>query len=562
MNSAAGDLRIGLLADFNTQNLAVILRKIAGSGVECVEAPYNQTTRLLLDASDSFWARPYDALLIWTLPELAAATFQQALALEGFSSDELMGDVDAFCEMVRCVSANVRSIFVPTWGLASSERGLGVADLIQDTGIARTLMRMNVRLIEGLSRDPRVMLIDSTRWLTIGGVANPKLWYMAKTPFTNPTFHEAATDILAALDGLGGKGKKVVVVDLDNTLWGGVVGDDGKEGLRLGGHDPLGEAFVDLQKQLKRLTRRGVILAIVSKNDESVALDAIRHHPEMILGIEDFAAWRINWNDKAANIADLVGELNVGLDSVVFLDDSAFERARVREALPQVFVPELPEDPTQYPSCVARLKCFDNPRVSDEDRTRTRMYTANRERTAMKAQYQSLEEWLAALKLRVRVELLTEASLERASQLFNKTNQMNLSTRRMTAPELLAWSRTPNQKMWIFRVEDKFGDYGLCGIASLVQRNGVGEVKDFLLSCRVLGRGVEESMVWTVADAARRLRCSELVIKHVPTPKNQPCLEWFANYKPAQSQGNEFRISLSEQTRMPAHVHLETEGMK
>ena len=181
---------------------------------------------------------------------------------------------------------------------------------------------------------------------------------------------EAAADIRAAFVGLRGAAKKLLVLDLDDTLWGGIVGDAGWENLRLGGHDPQGESFADFQRAIKNLKRRGVVLALVSKNEESVALEAIRNHPEMVLKEDDFVGWRINWTDKARNIAELATELNLGLQSVVFIDDNPVERARVREALPEVFVPEWPEDKLLYASAFGQLRCFDAPpsveRISSE----------------------------------------------------------------------------------------------------------------------------------------------------------------------------------------------------
>lgn len=208
------------------------------------------------------------------------------------------------------------------------------------------------------------------------------------------------------------------------------------------GHDSIGEAHVDFQVALKRLANRGVVLAVVSKNEESIALETIRQHPEMVLRTDDFAGWRINWEDKAKNIVDLLSELNLGLESAVFLDDSPFERARVRDALPQVLVPDLPEDPAQYAVFLARLGLFDNPTVSAEDRRRNKMYIADRERIVLKREIASLDQWLEALALNVCVERLDHRNLERAAQLLNKTNQMNLKTRRMTASELMAWAQT------------------------------------------------------------------------------------------------------------------------
>ena len=254
-------------------------------------------------------------------------------------------------------------------------------------------------------------------------------------------------------------------MDLDDTLWGGIVGDDGWQNLSLGGHDAIGEAFVDFQKELKALSRRGVLLAIVSKNDEAIALEAIDKHPEMLLRREDFVAWRINWTK--ANLEELVRGVNLGLDSAVFIDDNLSERARVRETLSEVLVPDWPEDKTQYVTALRALNCFNAVSVTEEDRSRTSSYVAERERQGSLNAVGSLDEWLQTLGLVVEVEELSSLNLPRAVQLLNKTNQMNLQTRRMPEGEIAAWSQESGCKVWTFRVKDRFSDYGLTGLASL-----------------------------------------------------------------------------------------------
>jgi FkbH-like protein len=549
--------RIGLLSDFNVQNLAVLLQKNSSPpGVQCVQAPYRQTVPLLLDDKAAFWTESFDVMILWTLPHLALPGFQKVLACEPFSMSDLLDEVDAFCALVGRTPERIRTIIIPSFVVPGVDRGLGPLDLANPVGITNSLMQINLRLAEQLRADRRVVFLDVQRWLQTAGADaySPRLWYMSKTPFQNSVFREASVDILAALDGIHGRNKKVLVLDLDNTMWGGIVGDEGWERLRIGGHDPAGEAFVDFQRGLKRLMNRGVLLAIASKNEESVALDAIRRHPEMVLKLEDFAAWKINWRDKAENITELMSGLNLGLDSAVFLDDSLFERARVRETLPQVLVPDLPADPMDYPSFLGRLRCFDNPVISQEDRARTTMYVADRQRVALKSEGRSLQDWLNLLELRVVVEVLNGTNQERAVQLFNKTNQMNLSTRRLTAAELMEWAGVEGHKLWTFRIADKFGDYGLCGIGSFVHEGARGRLADFLLSCRVMGRGVEETMLCVVAQHARKLGCEELYAELIPTAKNQPCEGWFSNQPKLRKQGGLYHMSLADAPEMPAHV--------
>jgi FkbH-like protein len=345
--------------------------------------------------------------------------------------------------------------------------------------------------------------------------------------FGDAVLAEAARDIKAALRGLSGGARKLVVLDLDDTLWGGIVGDVGWQALRLGGHDPVGEALVAFQKELKELTRRGVILAVVSKNEESTALEAMRSHPEMVLKPEDLVAWRINWQDKARNIAELVAELNLGLQSVVFIDDNPVERARVRETLPEVLVPEWPEDKLLYPSAFAQLRCFDVPAVSKEDAERTQLYASERSRQTLMDQVGSLDDWLLKLEIKVTAEPLNPTNLARTAQLLNKTNQMNLATRRLTEPELTAWAAGAGRALWAVSVADRFGDAGLTGIVSVEAKDGACRVVDYVLSCRVMGRKVEETMVHLAIESARALGASTLEARLLPTKKNKPCLDFW-----------------------------------
>src|SRR5437899_1123676 len=390
-------------------------------------------------------------------------------------------------------------------------------------------MRINVRLLESLAGAPTIHPLWGDKWIQLGGPAafNYRLWYLGKIPFSNEVFKAAARDIKSALRGLGGQAKKIVLLDLDDVLWGGIVGDAGWEGLTLGGHDPAGEALVDFQRELKALTRRGILLAIVSKNEESVAMEAIAKHPEMVLKLVDFAGWRINWRDKAENIHALMNELNLGLDSAVFIDDSAVERARVRETLPALFVPDWPSDKRLYPQALLSLDCFDRPSLTEEDRQRSRMSAVDRERKQTKIDLGNLEEWLATLNTSVRVEELNQANLPRAAQLLNKTNQMNLSTRRMSEAEFQVWVLEKTRRAWTFRVSDRFGDSGLTGILTIEIDGLRATIIDFVLSCRVMGRKIEEAMLHVAISWARSAGIKEVYANYCQTPKNKPCHDFF-----------------------------------
>jgi len=512
-----------LAADFTVDDLARHLADPADPPVVGARvAPFGQIAQTVLAGPP---ADAPDFLFLWTRPVTAVPSFARAVGGEQVAEATVLEEVDKFCELVASGAGRWRAVLVATWTLPPHERGLGLIDG-RPGGASRLLAAMNLRLMDRLAGAGNVFVLDASRWAVAGGAQaqNPRAWFIGKVAFSGAALAEAARDIKAALRGLGGGARKLVVVDLDDTLWGGIVGDVGWEHLKLGGHDPVGEALVAFQHGLAALKRRGVLLAIVSKNEESVALEAIRSHPEMVLRQDDFVTWRINWRDKARNVQELVNELNLGLQSVVFLDDNPVERARVREALPEVLVPEWPEDKILYPSALARLRCFDVPSLSREDAERTRLYSEERKREALREQVGSLDDWLAGLGTKVKVEPLGPANLARAAQLLNKTNQMNLSTRRLTEQELLAWAADPGRRLWTVSVSDRFGDAGLTGIVSIEADGSVGRVVDYLLSCRVMGRRVEETMVFLAVETARGFGLRSLEATLVPTAKNKPCL--------------------------------------
>lgn len=531
-SSVANSVRCILISDFQLGGLRGLLAndKSAGPAVEPVLAPFGQVNEVLMDPSHDCWTsepQPH-AALIWTQPQGAIQTFAQLLRTgESVPLKDILGEVASYAASIKGLLGRVRNVFVPLWVLPPHQRGLGMIDLSADQGLSGTVLAMNAKLVQELQATPGVFVLDAQRWVAMAGKGaySPQMWYMAKSPFSNAVLAEAVGDLKAALAGLAGASRKLIVLDLDDTLWGGIVGDAGWENLKLGGHDPIGEAFADFQKNLKALTKRGIVLAIASKNEESVALEAIRKHPEMVLRAEDFAGWRINWNDKATNIAALAEELNLGLQSVVFLDDNPVERDRVRQALPEVFVPEWPKDKMLYSQALLQLRCFDSPHITQEDANRAQIYAADRQRRDLSRGVDSVDDFLRSLEIRIHVSLLDRGNLSRAAQLFNKTNQMNLSTRRLTAEELWDWANTEGHSMWTLRVVDKFGDSGLVGLVSLAQTGpDKAEIVDLILSCRVFGRRAEEAMMHVAIAHARSLGLSSISATYMETAKNKPTL--------------------------------------
>lgn len=493
--------------------------------VRTVAPPMGAGLGALMDPA--YWAPPPDYVLVWTRPEAAIPSF--AALREGATIDvaAVLADVASFCQAVNQAARRTKRVFVPTWTALPRARGRGSLAMRPGVGVAGTLLRMNLALVEGL--DPSlVTLLDGDSWLFGAGPEglSPKKWYLGKIPFGNAVWREATRELKAAMRGVEGRARKLVILDLDDTLWGGTVGDVGWEGLRLGGHDPVGEAHVDFQRALRALQRRGVLLAVVSKNDEATALEAMRRHPEMLLRPEDLVGWRINWQDKAQNVADLVASVRLGLDAVVFIDDNPRERGRLREALPEVLVPEWPEDPLLYRTALEALLCFDTPTLSQEDTERTRLYAEENARAAGQSSFASHDEWLLSLGTEVSVERLDDANRSRVAQLLNKTNQLNLRTRRLSEAELVAWASEPGQAVYALTVTDRFGNAGLTGVLGVRVTGTTAEVEDFVLSCRVMGRRVEETMVHVAALLGREAGAVSLRAAYLPTPKNGPCREF------------------------------------
>ncbi len=522
--------------------------------------------QLLLSPRAEVWEPDLDAAVVWTSPQSVSKAYANLLAYESLSVEVMVSEVKAYALALSTIPVHLKSIFVPTWTpLHPFEGRRGLLDMSPAMGPAAALMRMNLALAEEVQKDKRIHLFDSARWIASAGERSydARMWYLSKTPFAVDVFKEAARDIVAALRGIKGGARKLVILDLDDTLWGGVVGDLGWRNLRLGGHDPVGEAYQDFQLALKALTRRGILLAIASKNEEHTALEAIASHPEMVLKLADFAGWRINWNDKVQNIIQLTADLNLGLAAAVFIDDNPVERARVREALPTLLVPEWPQNPLHYVTTLGALDCFDAPFVSAEDRERTAMYVSERRRQQLQDEAPSLETWLSTLELKVRVEELSAGNLERTTQLLNKTNQMNMRTRRMSSRELAAWAIEPGRQLLVFRVADRFGDYGLVGIAGLSfdQVARTAEIEDFVLSCRVMGRKIEETMLRVLAVHAKSAGAVSMSGQYLATPKNQPCLRFFKTSGMTQNTDGQpghaaFHWNLDNEYPLPGFVTL------
>ncbi len=517
---------INIISSFNHANFVSLLKNSSNFDWEVNEVNYNQVFQTLTNSNAKMWKQRSNVTLIWTTPESISSEFQKLQNKNEANSDIIKKDVDYFCSCIRSIKKYSDIVLVPNWILKQpNETSLAFA-YSKGFGLEYNLSFMNYYLSEQLNKEKNLYILNSSKWLLNCGASSAyssKLWYLTKTPFSNNFFKQVISDLSNLYESIKGLSKKLLILDLDDTLWGGIVGEVGWKNLRIGGHDHLGEAFRDFQIQIKSLKNQGIILALASKNDEITAIEAINSHPEMILSMEDFVTHRINWEDKAKNIIDIVNELNLGLQSVVFLDDSPFERARVQEALPEVLVPELPKDPTDYNTFLSKLRCFDKTHVTDEDKSRSNLYKSESKRIKLKQQLKSLSDWIKTLNLTIVIENIKNENTPRAVQLFNKTNQMNLSTRRLSEQEFNHWVKVDSNNLWTIRAADKFGDYGIIGILSISTKNNIATLVDFILSCRVVGRYIEETMIEFLKEFCQENNVNKIKGKYKKTDKNSLC---------------------------------------
>jgi len=548
-------LSINIISSFNHANFCGLLKNSKFYDWAINEANYNQVFQTLTNPREKIWKNKKDITLVWTTPESISPEFKKLLDRQPIKIKKIKEEVASFCSTLKLIKKNSNIVIIPKWILREPIVNNIALAYSKQLGLEYNLSLMNYYLFEELGNEKNFHILNSSKWVENCGTAkayNSKLWYLMKCPFSNDFFNEAISDITNLYASIKGLTKKLLVLDLDNTLWGGIVGEVGWKKLRIGGHDYLGEAFLDFQLKIKALKDQGIVLALASKNEKATAIDAINNHPEMVLSMNDFATYRINWEDKAKNISEMVNELNLGLQSVVFFDDSSFERERVRAILPEVFVPDLPKDPTEYSNFISKLHCFDSSFITDEDKQRSDLYKSEFKRTKLKNKYKSLSSWIDTLNLEVLIENITSKNSPRTLQLINKTNQMNLSTRRLTEKEFNTWVTKKNNFMWTIRAKDKFGDYGIIGILSITIKDKLAYLVDFIFSCRIVGRFIEDSTIQFLKEFASKHSLKKINGLYKKTKKNSLIYKFLQRLNIIKKNTNSFIIIPSkEKIKLP-----------
>jgi FkbH-like protein len=529
--------RLAILRSFTVEPMAPLLRAGAfNAGIDLALrlSDFNAHAQEILDPHSALYSFSPDAVILAlqtrdVAPDLwrdfSVLTADQVQAAIARVAAEFRNWVQIFRRQshAHLVTHNLEQPTIPNRGLLDGQSVDGQTAAIQQINrliqtVAAEQTGVYVLDYDGLvARHGRAQWHDERKWLTV------------RLPIAAQNLGRLVDEWLRFLHPLTGKVAKALVVDLDNTLWGGVIGEDGIAGIRLGNEHP-GAAFQELQRALLDIHQRGILLAICSKNNREDAMEVLQNHAGMLLKPAHFAAMRINWNDKAQNLREIAKELKLGVDSLAFLDDNPVERQQLREQLPEVFVIDLPNDAMEFASVVRECPLFERLSLSTEDQQRGKYYRAQQEREQLEQTVSSPEDFYRSLLQEAEIAPLTKSTLARIAQLTNKTNQFNLTTRRYTEQQLSQLASSAGWHCFSLRLRDRFGDNGLVGVAITHREGATCQIDTFLLSCRVIGRTVETAFLSFLAEHAAKLGAKRLQGWFLPTKKNAPARDFYSDH--------------------------------
>lgn len=555
------DFSVGITASFTAESLVpyvgAALLECGCSPVVHI-APYNQLFQTCLDPRAVFSEEPFPdlLLLLWRIEDLLAS---ELASLSRGDDKALEVALEKTVQLVEAVTS-LCGQFEGTVICGVPPFPQSVAAAPEDLRAPVTSSRLHRRVCDAwcdrLSLLERAVLLDLDGFQrSFGALAafDARKWYLYMQPYTDAFLASVGKGVGRVYAARFRAPRKCLVLDCDNTLWGGIVGEDGIEGVALGDEFP-GKAYRDFQQLALSWQRQGVLLALLSKNNEADVWHVFDNHDGMVLRREHIAAWRIGWGPKAQGMAELAEELNIGLDAFVFVDDSAFELEQVRSAHPGVLCIQAPEDPAYLTAAVRCAAPFDRLEVVAEDQDRTVMYARERERRAA-SMGMDPPTFLESLELRVEAFAIREEHLGRAAQLVNKTNQFNLTTTRRSREQLGALLFSPDWRLYAMRVSDRFGEYGLTGLAIVRCGDAQWELDTFLMSCRVLGRGVESAFLAYIAAEARASGVSQLAGRFVPTDRNSPAADFLPRHGFVGRESH-LTADIGEIPGVPRHIRL------
>ncbi|MFQ5430721.1 MAG: HAD-IIIC family phosphatase [Phycisphaerae bacterium] len=521
--------RVACLSSFTFDPLkpALELQALrAGLAIDTYVAPFGRYEQELIDpASGLSGFAPDVVLMAVRLQETCGALYEAFNSLNREQAEKL---VDDWLARLAAALQTFRSrsdayFLVQNYDLPAAA-ALGIADGQAEPSQAAIIRRANDGLAELAASLGNAFVMDYDALVAREGRrhwSDPRTAFYARIPVAPEHYWALTGFYVRHLRPLFGLSKKVLVLDADNTLWGGVVGDAGLHGIALG-QDYPGNAFVAFQKRVLDLYHRGVVLALASKNEPGSVEEVLERHPDMVLRAEHFAAMQINWDPKPDNVRRIAADLNLGLDSFLFLDDSPVECEMMRTALPQVATILLPDDPAAYASVVESLDCFDQWKLSAEDRRRGALYKAEAGRRAFQRETVDMPTFYHRLEMRMTLFVDNPAHVVRAAQMTRRTNQFNMHTIRCTEDDIRRFMDADDCEVVTLALRDRFGDNGVVGLAILRRAEAEWILHMFLMSCRVLGRTVEQTFIRWIAGRARDAGARRLVAEFVPTSKNKP----------------------------------------
>jgi FkbH-like protein len=529
-----------------------------GIALSCIKGGFEQPLQDALDPTSAINRFCPDAVLLALdyrgLPLAAAPGNQQAADAAVQAAADYLATIREGLRRAGTATCLWQTLAPPAEGL------FGSLDRVVPGTLRYLIDRLNARILE-MSQQTGDLLLDVAGLAETVGLAewhSPEQWNMAKLPFADAYVPLYADHVARTIGALRGKSRRCLVLDLDNTVWGGVIGDDGMAGIRIAQGDATGEAHLSVQRMALALRERGVVLAVSSKNTDSVAREPFALHPEMLLREDHIAVFQANWNDKATNIAAIAKELSLGLDALVFLDDNPVERGLVRELLPEVAVPEVGDDPALYARTLAAAGYFEAVHFSDEDRKRAEMYQGNARRLSLERQAGDVDAYLASLDMEIVFRPFDALGRSRIAQLISKSNQFNLTTRRYTEAEVAELEHDPRAYTLQVRLIDRFGDNGMiCVIICRQTEAATWTIDTWLMSCRVLGRRVEQAVLKEILAAARAAGVQRLIGIYRPTPRNAMVAEHYAKLgfdriETANDAGGETRWCLPTSVQIDA----------
>lgn len=529
--SSLKKIRVALVGDSSTQFLSQCLRGYAyeeGFDFEIYEADFDQVEGQILDTSSSLYEfKPEFVIIFQSTQKLIKKFYKVDKSNATTFSEEHIKTVENF---YFTLTNNLKTKVIYFNFSEINDNVFGNFSTKVEQSFTYQLRKINFELMNLSIRNKNFFTMDYCAISSMFGKQksfDSKIYYITDMVLSLDVLPWVAKNITDIISAISGKFKKCLILDLDNTMWGGIIGDDGIENIQIGDLG-IGKAFTELQLWIKQLKERGIILAVCSKNNESTAKEPFEKHPDMVLSLNDIAVFVANWDNKADNIRYIQSVLNIGFDSMVFLDDNPFERNMVRTHVPDVLVPELPEDPSLYLEHLLELNLFETASFSEEDGNRTKQYQEEAGRVVAQKSFTNEDDFLADLNMISEVKGFNKFNVPRVAQLSQRSNQFNLRTVRYTEDDIEKLSSSKEHASLSFTLKDKFGDNGLISVIILLKQKDTMFIDTWLMSCRVLKRGMENFTLNTIIKIARENGFSTICGEYIPTSKNAMVQDHYA----------------------------------